>query len=371
MTRSLRRAFAFLTASVAVAAIATSAPASPRQHADRIEVAFVLDTTGSMTDLIDGAKRKIWSIANTIVDVNPDADIRMALIGYRDVGDEYVIKSYGMSDDIQGLYGNLIRFVADGGGDTPESVNEALHAAVNDLQWSDDDNVRRIIFLVGDAPPHMDYDNGPKYQRTIKQARKADIIVNTVQAGADPETTEYWREMAQLGEGRYFAIPQDGGQVQVYNSPYDDKIIELQQRIDKTVLPYGSRQEQDELRAKMDTRAAAPAAVQVDNSKFYAKRSAKELVTGGGDLLDDVRNKVRNVEDIKDDELPAELKGKSAAEIKQVVADRTAEREKLEADMAGLVRQRDDYVAAEMKKQPADASDSFDKQVSSAIAAQF
>jgi len=372
MTFSIRIAFTGFVASLALPAVGGDALAAKRHRAERIEVAFVLDTTGSMADLIDGAKRKIWSIANTIVDVNPDADVRMALVGYRDVRDEYVIKSYDMSSDIQGLYGNLIKFVADGGGDTPESVNEALHAAVNDLNWSTKEDVRRIIFLVGDAPPHMDYGNGPKYQRTIKQAREADIIVNTVQAGADPETTEYWREMAKLGEGRYFAIPQDGGQVQVYNSPYDDAIIQLQQRIDKTVIPYGTRKEQEEVHAKVATRSTAPAAVQVDNSKYYAKRTLKEVVTGGGDLLDDLRNKVRAVEDIRADELPADLQGKSNEELKQLVVERTAEREKLEADMAGLVKQRDAYVEAEMKKQPETGSgDSFDRQVSSAIAAQF
>ena len=53
-----------------------------------VEVAFVLDTTGSMGPLIEGAKRKIWSIATAIVDANPDAEIRMGLVAYRDIGDE-------------------------------------------------------------------------------------------------------------------------------------------------------------------------------------------------------------------------------------------------------------------------------------------
>lgn len=373
MTHSIRYALLGMVASLAIAAALTPAMSSPRSPAKRIEVAFVLDTTGSMAGLIDGAKRKIWSIANTIVDVNPDADIRMALIGYRDLDDEYVVKLHGMSGDIQGLYGDLMKFIADGGGDTPESVNEALHAAVADLEWSSSDEVRRIIFLVGDAPPHMDYANGPKYERVVKRAREAGIIVNTVQAGEDPETTEYWKEIARLGEGRYFSIPQDGGHVQVYNSPYDDGIIELQRRIDKTVVPYGTPEKQAELAEKFETRAAAPADVKVDNSKYYSKHSsAKEIVTGGGDLLDDIRNEVRSIDDVAEDELPADLQGKSAEEIRKIVAARTTEREKLEAEMADLVRQRDDYVAAEVKKEkPGEVEGSFDREISAAISAQF
>lgn len=278
-----------------------------------------------------------------------------------------------MSGDLQGLYGDLVRFVADGGGDTPESVNEALDAAVHDLRWSSDQNVRRIIFLVGDAPPHMDYANGPKYRHVIGNARDLGIIVNTVQAGQDPVTTEFWQDMAALGGGKYFCIPQDGGQVQVMSSPYDREIIELQLRIDRTALPYGSLEKQGELRAKLSERAAAPAEVQVDNSEFYSKKSAaKEIVTGGGDLVDDVRNNVRRLDEINQNDLPADLRGLSGDKLKAAVDARQAEREKLEADMAGLVKQRDDYVAEELKRQkPGDAEDSFDKSVSEAISAQF
>jgi hypothetical protein len=62
-----------------------------------VEVAFVLDTTGSMGGLIEGAKRKIWSIATAIVDANPDADIRMGLVAYRDIGDDYVTKTFDLT----------------------------------------------------------------------------------------------------------------------------------------------------------------------------------------------------------------------------------------------------------------------------------
>ena len=120
MDQSLRTAIIGLLASAAILVAAKTAMSSPRERAKRIEVAFVLDTTGSMEGLIDGAKRKIWSIANSIVDINPNADIRMGLIGYRDIGDDYVVRTHDMSADIQGLYGRLMKFQADGGGDGPE-----------------------------------------------------------------------------------------------------------------------------------------------------------------------------------------------------------------------------------------------------------
>jgi len=133
------------------------------QSKPRIEVCFVLDTTGSMGGLIEGAKQKIWSIANEMISAQPTPELKLGLIGYRDRGDEYVVKSFSLTDDIDAIYGHLREFQAGGGGDAPESVNEALAEAIHKMPWSSDSKVLKIIFLVGDAPPHMDYPNGPKY----------------------------------------------------------------------------------------------------------------------------------------------------------------------------------------------------------------
>ena len=163
-----------------------------------VEVAFVLDTTGSMGPLIEGAKRKIWSIATAIVDTNPDAEIRMGLVAYRDIGDEYVTKTFNLTTDIQDLYANLLELRARGGGDWPESVNEALHVGVTKLSWTQGAEICRIMFLVGDAPPHMDYAQDIKYPEVMRMARERDIIVNAVQAGGARDTERVWREIAQL-----------------------------------------------------------------------------------------------------------------------------------------------------------------------------
>src|SRR6266436_2053147 len=107
----------------------------------RMEVCFVLDTTGSMTGLIEGAKQKIWSIANEMISTKPTPEIRLGLVAYRDRGDEYVTKSFDLTNDIDAVYGQLRSFRADGGGDTPESVNEALDEAVRKMSWSQDKQV--------------------------------------------------------------------------------------------------------------------------------------------------------------------------------------------------------------------------------------
>src|SRR5258705_2715496 len=210
-------------------------PAKPAWSKPVIEVVFVLDTTGSMGPLIEGAKRKIWSIATTLIDCSPDAEIRMGLVAYRDIGDDYVTKTFDLTTDIQGLYADLLQLRARGGGDWPESVNEALLVGVSKMSWSRGRDSTRIIFLVGDAPPHMDYAQDMKYPDVMRLARARDITVNTVQAGNARDTERTWREIAQMARGEYISIPQDGGKIVVIETPYDREIIELQGRINRTV----------------------------------------------------------------------------------------------------------------------------------------
>jgi len=101
-----------------------------------VEVCFVLDTTGSMKGMIEGAKRKIWTIANEISASDPEPrSIRFALVGYRDRSDAYVTKTTALTDDLDSIHSQLMSFQAAGGGDHPESVNQALNEALTTLQW--------------------------------------------------------------------------------------------------------------------------------------------------------------------------------------------------------------------------------------------
>jgi hypothetical protein len=350
-----------------------TANAAIQKVQDRVEVAFVLDTTGSMADLIDGAKKKIWSIASTIVDTNPDADIAMALVAYRDEGDDYVLQTTPLSEDIQGMYGKLVRLEADGGGDTPESVNAALNEAVKKLQWTPGEHVKRIIFLVGDAPPHMDYAQERQYPAILKDAAERAIVVNAVQAGDMQDTTEIWKEIAQYGSGRYIAIPQSGGEVVVVVTPYDDDIVELQQRLDDSVVPYGDVNRQTDMKRRMSEKAAAPASVKIDNSGYYSKRALKkEVITGGGDLVADVRNNEVDLDKIDEAQLPKPMQAEPREKRKAWLDAKLAERQALEEKMSAIITKRDAFVEDERKKtSKTTALDSFDRVVEDTLRVQL
>ena len=339
-----------------------------------VEVAFVLDTTGSMGGLIEGAKRKIWSIATAIVDANPDAEIRMGLVSYRDIGDDYVTKTFPLTKDIQDLYANLLELKARGGGDWPESVNEALYVGVTKLDWTQGPEICRIMFLVGDAPPHMDYAQDVKYPEVMRMARERGIVVDAVQAGGARDTERVWREIAQLGQGRYIPIPQDGGNLVVIETPYDTEIIELQNHINGTVIPYGPRQQRGDVEKKTRQVAAAPASAGADMAGYMSRNAAKtsgEAITGAGDLVADVKAGRQQLASVKDDDLPDTMRNMKAAERQDFIDKQSASRKALNERMAALVQQRDRYVLDQAKKGPTRTADSFDRAVEETLRAQI
>ena len=366
---STLRSLAFALATLPLPAGLSSALAKPT-----VEVAFVLDTTGSMGGLIEGAKRKIWSIATAIVDSNPDADIRMGLVAYRDIGDDYVTKKVELTRDIQDLYANLLELKARGGGDWPESVNEALDIAVNKLQWTAGSDARRIVFLVGDAPPHMDYAQDTKYPVTLSVAKQKDIVVNAVLAGAAADTERVWRDIAQNGNGRFIPIPQDGGQIVIIETPFDQDVIILQREINGTVIPYGPRalqkRTEDKRRQLSEVAAASPSRAS-DMASFINKRSkaTSEAVTGDGDLVADVATGRQKLDALKDDELPDNLRALKPEQRSDEINKQMTQRKALNEQLAVLVAKRDKYVAEQSAK--ASKASSFDRVVEDTLKAQI
>jgi len=328
----------------------------------KIEVAFVLDTTGSMEGLIEGAKVKIWSIANEIVGAEPTPDLKLGLIGYRDKGDEYITRVYDLSDDLDAMYEHLQAFKAAGGGDAPESVNQALYEAVTRMKWAQNTNVLKIIFLVGDAPPHMNYRDDVKYPEICKIAVKKDLIINTVQCGSMQKTTPVWQKIARLSEGKYVQIGQSGGMV-VIDTPMDRELENLNRELGKTTIAYGGEAERRKVAGKVSRAASAPKAAIADRLKYLSK--SKKVVTGGGDLVSDTEEGSVKLEEVTRERLPEKMKGMSKTEQKAYVKEMAEKRMKIQARIDDLLKQRNAYIKKEMAKNR--KKDAFDEKVAEMI----
>lgn len=338
-----------------------------------LEMVFVLDTTGSMGGLIEGAKQRVWGIINEVMQTPAHPNVRVGLVAYRDHGDQYVTQVLPLTNDLDKVYTTLMEYRAEGGGDGPEDVRQALADGVTRAGWSKSSaSTAQIVFLVGDAPPHDDYAQEPDTLDTTKRAVESGMIVNTIQCGEQPDTRQVWQQIARSGEGQYFAIAQDGG-VQSIASPYDARLSELGNKLGATYLAYGGGAGADGERFREEAKAkqvrtesavagAAPVAAQADRAVNKALNKDAYV----GDLLQSIENGSVKLDDVKTEDLPDDLKKLPTAERQKEVARRLAERQKIRDEIVSLNKQRDAYITAEHKKQSGTKT-GFDAAVASAL----
>ena len=349
---------------VAIPSVDPSANQSPK-----VEVAFVLDTTGSMGGLIQAAKEKIWSVASTMAAAQPAPEIRMGLVAYRDRGDAYVTQHVDLSSDLDSVYATLMDFQAQGGGDGPESVNQALNEAVEKLSWSQDKDTYRVVFLVGDAPPHMDYQDDVKWPVSVERASERGIHVNAIQCGNSSDTTQTWQRIAQAGSGSYFQVEQGGSAVAIV-TPYDKRLAKLSAELDETRLYYGSESEKAEKRLKVDAttklRESASVASQARRAAFNASESGKMNLIGGKELVDDVASGRVDLDAIPAEALPAPMQALSKVEQKAQILGKAKRRANLKKDMQRLAEERADYLRDKVEE-AGDAEESLDHGIYRAV----
>jgi Mg-chelatase subunit ChlD len=337
--------------------------------AKRVEVVFVLDTTGSMSGLIHAAKEKIWSIASTLAQAQQAPEISMGLVAYRDRGDAYVAQVVDLNRDLDSMYAKLMNFAADGGGDGPEAVNEALEAAIHRMSWSQDPSTYKVVFLVGDAPPHMDYQDDVKYSQVVAAAVAKGIIVNTIQCGSASETVAPWQHIAALGRGRYFTVEQAGSAVAI-ETPFDARIATLAAELDGTRLYYGSAEQQRAMAAKVDAtdrlNAEASVAARARRGSFNVSAAGEGNLLGGRELVDDVASGRVDLATVPAAELPATVAALPPAEQRELLAETAEKREELKRRIAALATERDAYIEAKIRADGG-AGASLDQQIYDAV----
>jgi hypothetical protein len=173
-----------------------------------VDLAFVLDTTGSMSEEISAVKSTIQKVAKVLSD--DQTTVRIGLVEYKDRTDPFVTKVYPFATDLGGFAQRVSQIGASGGGDTPEDMNAGLHTAMSGLDWSDK-SVARLAFVIADAPPHLDYQDGPDYAADMKTASHRGIQLFTVAAsGMDNLGQVVFRQMAQFTGGTNMFVLRGG-----------------------------------------------------------------------------------------------------------------------------------------------------------------
>ena len=181
-----------------------------KRAAKTLDLMIMCDTTGSMGDELEYLKQELEDVVTRIRKDNANIPIRLSVNFYRDEGDEYVVREFPFTDDLDAVVNAIAGQSADGGGDTPEAVHTALDSAVNDHDW--DDNSVKVMFLVLDAPPHEDPQIIDEVAKHILEAAEKGIRIVPVAASGVDKSCEYLlRSMAFMTGGTYAFLTDDSG----------------------------------------------------------------------------------------------------------------------------------------------------------------
>ena len=346
------------------------APPVDQSKRPSIEVTFVLDTTSSMGGLLEGAKQKIWSIASKIARGQPTPKLKVGLVAFRDVGDEYVTKRFDLTEDLDAVFTHLRAFRAEGGGDTPEHLGRGLGEAVKLISWNQDPKVMKMIFVVGDAPPQH-YNDGWDHKVWAKKAIERGIMVNTIRCGSASDTEVAMREISRLGDGSYTSIDQGGGMLAV-RTPYDEKLAELNSAIATKSVYVGHKAARAEAKTRARMVADMPAEAAADRIGYLGSMGAGGGGSGYGLSMGrvsaapmavsgsvDVTSAPARLAEAREEDLPEELRAIAPEARKQRVEELGKERRQLEDKALAVAKERQAWI----EKSGAEKADSFDNQV--------
>lgn len=314
-----------------------------------IKVALLLDTSNSMDGLIDQAKAQLWEIVNELSyakcdDAKPNLQIALYEYGNDNLnGDEGFIRQVlPFSSDLDEISKQLFSLSTNGGN---EYCGQVIQTSLKQLNWGNNQDDLKLIFIAGNEP----FTQGKiSYKDATKLAVDKDVTVNTIFCGDyNQGISSYWKDGADLAHGDYMSINHNHNTTYVA-SPYDNKILQLNHKLNQTYVAYGSegRQRmtlQSEQDANAETYSSANAVSRtVSKSSHLYKNDT-------WDLVDAEKKQSFKYEDLKDSDLPTELKGKSTAQIKTYVAEKSEEREKIQQEVQNLNEKRRVYILEHRK----------------------
>jgi len=268
-----------------------------------------------------------------------DSNLRFGLIGYRDRGDKYITKLYPLTDEFDHIFISLREFTADGGGDFPESVNQALFESIHLMKWSKSSNAKKFIFLVGVAPPHMNYQDDIPYFKSCIDAKKSGIIINTLQCDQDEETSKVWKEIAKCTDGEFGILSNEDLIETIISTPYDEKINDLQKNLMNTGIVYKDEDVEnvEKLSKGLDDYGSS---VRSDYASFSFLRSGgpKKLSrVYKGDILSDFEEGILPEEKLEDENIQRIFEVKNKDELLEKMNLKKEERIDIQKELQSII----------------------------------
>ena len=315
-------------------------------HPDKryIKVALLLDTSNSMDGLIDQAKAQLWEIVNELSYAKcrgERPDLKIALYEYGNdrlaSSEGYIRQVIGFSEDLDEISKALFSLTTNGGS---EFCGHVIQTSLDELDWGSNPDDLKLIFIAGNEPFNQGRVN---YQHAAVNANEKNVTVNTIFCGDfNQGIGSYWKHGADLTGGDYMAINHNRATVH-FASPYDDAILQLNIKLNKTYVIYGAQgQTKKALQSEQDSRAGS---YSKENAVSRTVSKSSHLYKNSSwDLVDAVEEKAVEIDELEDSALPQELKGKSSKEIEAYITSKQKERMEIQQEIRELNEKRRAYI---------------------------
>lgn len=334
-----------------VTSVAQAAPVKETKQ-PLVQIAILLDTSESMSGLIEQAKGQLWKIVNEFINARQSGqrpELQVALYEYGksslSPAEGWIRQILPLTNDLDKISEELFALKTNGG---DEYCGWVIKEAVERLGWSAAGDVYKTIFIAGNEP----FTQGPvSYATSCKAAIEKGIIVNTIHCGAETEGIgTKWRDGALLAEGKYMFIDHNRAVVH-FEAPQDKEIAQLGVELNKTYIAYGTAGRQSQERqAQQDANAFALSAQGSAVNRALCKASAN-YSNGAWDLVDACKDGKVKLAEVKKEELPVEMQKLNAAERQAYVETKAKERAKLQERINRLNAERAKFVAEKLREQ--------------------
>lgn len=323
-------------------------PADPK-----IQVAILLDVSGSMDGLIEQAKAQLWNMVNTLGKAKCDGSvtpkIEIALYEYgrstNDIKAGYVKQINGFINDMDSLSENLFSLRTNGG---DEYCGQVIFTSLQQLQWDPSPENYKVIFIAGNE----DFLQGSlHYTKACTEAKNRGVIVNTIYCGDRMQgIREHWNLAGECGNGSFTNINQNAKDEDI-PTPYDSLLITLNGSLNKTYVTYGYAAASYSAKQVAMDKKNAEASKKQQIARIKTKANAKVYDNSKWDLVDANSKGFLDVAIADRDGLPDSLKNKTKEEIKVIVEEKTKQRAAVNQQIVELTSKRDAFIAEERKKQ--------------------
>jgi uncharacterized protein YajQ (UPF0234 family) len=338
-----------------------------------VQVAVLLDVSGSMDGLLEQAKTQLWSMVETLGKASCNGakpKIEIALYEYgrptNGVANNYIKQISPFTTDLDQLSAQLFQLKTDGG---DEYCGAVMVKSLQELTWSDNPAYYKVIFIAGNESFRQ---GGVSVNEACKLAKEKGVIINTIYCGENQAGIgEYWNMRGECGNGIYSNIDQNSKE-QYIAAPQDSMIFVLNNKLNGSYVPYNWQGDSKaKLQKRMDTENTS--ASRGGGLKRAAVKASASYSNSGWDLVDAYKADSTVLKRVDKKYLPAEVKDKSDDEVKKYVEVKQAERGAIQQQMNTLVADREKHVAkvrSENARNAAGAAQNLDNAIQSTIKTQ-